>query len=198
MESFEDLLEESTAIHGHICAGQVIGVRMAILGLASIGIDDPRGADRKKFTVIVEIDRCATDAIQTVTGCSLGKRSLKWLDYGIMAASFVHLEDGRAVRITAREEARKLAEKYCPEIEDRYQRQLAAYRVMDQDELFTIQRVHLTIPEEDLPGRPLRRVRCEQCGDWVQDCREIIQEGRTLCKPCVHGRYYTPIEEDRS
>ncbi len=99
MLSFEELLEISTKIHGHICAGQVIGVRMSMMALDLIGIVDPRGSDRKKLYVIVEIDRCATDAIQSVTGCSLGKRSMKWLDHGVMAATFVNLESGSAVRL---------------------------------------------------------------------------------------------------
>jgi len=193
MESFEELLEKSTAIHGHICAGQVIGVRLAMLGLAHIGIDQPRGRDRKKFYVLVEIDRCATDAIQTVTGCSLGKRSLKWLDYGIMAATFVNLEDGRAVRITAREESRELADLYCPEIEDKYRRQLEAYRIMPDHQLFIIQPVKVKVPPEDMPGRPLRRVQCAECGDWVQDGREENRDGRLLCRPCANGRYYEII-----
>mgnify|MGYP002661272429 FL=1 len=73
MQSFDELLAISTKIHGHLCAGQVIGVRMAMAGLAYIGLDDPKGADRKKLHVLVEIDRCATDVIQSVTGCCLGK-----------------------------------------------------------------------------------------------------------------------------
>ncbi|ADH85257.1 FmdE family protein [Desulfurivibrio alkaliphilus] len=194
MESFEQLLEKSTTVHGHICAGQVIGVRLAMIGLREIGIDDPRGSQRKDFYVVVEIDRCATDAIQSVTGCTLGKRSLKWLDYGIMAATFINLKTSQAVRITAREEARELARHYCPEIEDRYQQQLQAYRVMPEEELFTIQRVAVEVPAADLPGKPLRRVQCQQCHDWVQDCREVEQNGKILCRPCATGRYYRIIE----
>ena len=193
MEDFEELLERSTKVHGHICAGQVIGVRMSIIGLREIGIDDPRGADRKKLYVLVEIDRCATDAIQSVTGCSLGKRSLKWLDYGIMAATFVNLETDTAVRITAREESRELAKKYMPDIGNKYQQQLDAYKIMPEEELFKIEQVKLTIPKEDMPGRPLARVQCQQCGDWVQDMREVESQGKILCKSCAHGRYYTVI-----
>ena len=139
METFDQLLAESTRIHGHICAGQVIGVRMGMAGLERIGIAEPKGADRKKLYVVVEIDRCATDAIQSVTGCTLGKRSLRWLDFGIMAATFVNLDTGQAVRVTAREEARTLSESYCPAIADKYQRQLEAYKVMPLAELFTFQ-----------------------------------------------------------
>jgi len=192
MESFDQLLEKSTTIHGHICAGQVIGVRLAMIGLREIGINEPRGKERKDFYVLVEIDRCATDAIQTVTGCTLGKRSLKWLDYGIMAATFVNLKNGKAVRITALEEAREAAKKYCPEIDNRYRQQLEAYRVMSEAELFRIQPVTVVVPAQDMPGRPLQRVQCERCGDWVQDCREVQQNGKTLCRPCAFGRYYEP------
>ena len=191
MESFEKLLEISSTIHGHLCAGQVIGVRMALLGLRHIGIDDPKGADRKKLSVLVEIDRCATDAIQSVTGCSLGKRSLRWMDFGIMAATFVNLKTGKAVRVTAREEARELSTKYCPGLADKYRRQLEAYRVMPEEELFTVQEVTVSIPDCDLPGRPMRRVQCAQCGDYVQDCREVERDGATICRACAGQRYYS-------
>ena len=194
MESFDTLLDISTKIHGHVCPGQVIGVRMAMLGLRKIGIDDPKGKDRKKLYVLVEIDRCATDAIQSVTGCSLGKRSMRWVDFGIMAATFVNLETGEAVRITAREEARQLSEKYCPEKENKYQRQLAAYKIMPEHELFTVQPVTVELSACDLPGRPVRRVQCAECGDWVQDCREVTRNNRLLCRACAGQRYYTVLD----
>ncbi len=187
---FEDLLAESVRVHGHLCAGQVLGVRLAMLGLRLIGIHDPKGMDRKSFLVFVEIDRCATDAIQSVTGCSLGKRSLKWVDYGIMAATFLHQKTGEAYRIVAREETRELSRTYFPEIEDKYKRQLEAYRLMSDEELFAWERVRVQVPREDLPGRPLRRVRCEVCGDWVQDGREVESNGKILCRACAHGAYY--------
>ncbi len=191
MDSFDNLLEISTKIHGHICAGQVIGVRMSMLGLKRIGIDDPKGEDRKKLYVLVEIDRCATDAIQSVTGCSLGKRSMRWMDFGIMAATFVNLETGKAVRITAREESRDLSKNYYPTLANKYQQQLEAYKIMPEEELFFFQEVKADIPECDMPGRPLRRVQCDECGDFVQDCREVEQDDKILCRACAGQRYYT-------
>ncbi|OCC15705.1 Formylmethanofuran dehydrogenase subunit E [Dissulfuribacter thermophilus] len=187
---FEMLLEESVKLHGHLCPGQVLGVRLAMLGLKLIGIEDPKGKDRKAFMVFVEIDRCATDAIQSVTGCSLGKRSLRWKDYGVMAATFVHLKKGISYRVVAREEARELSKNYFPEIEDKYKRQLEAYKVMPDEELFEVQEVEVEIPECDLPGRPLRRVQCESCGEYVQDCREVEKDGKILCRACAYGGYY--------
>ena len=193
MLTFEELFAESTRIHGHICAGQVIGVRMSMLALDKIGISDPRGKDRKKLYVIVEIDRCATDAIQSVTGCTLGKRSMKWLDHGIMAATFVNLETGAAVRVTALEEARETSKRYCQEIEDKYSCQLQAYQIMPDLELFRVEDVVVQIPENDMPGRPLRRVQCGQCGDWVQDGRDVTVNDMILCLNCKNGPYFQRI-----
>lgn len=190
---FERLLEESVKTHGHLCPGQVLGVRMSMLGLKLIGINDPKGKDRKKLIAYVEIDRCATDAIQSVTGCSLGKRSLKFLDFGKMAATFVNSETGTAVRILAKEEAKDRAKNYFPDIEDKYKCQLEAYKIMPDKELFEWKEVEVIIPQEDMPGRPLRRIKCDKCGEYVQDSRDITVAGKILCKACAHGAYYKAL-----
>lgn len=190
---FERLLDESVKTHGHLCPGQVLGVRLSLHGLALIGIKDPKGTDRKKLVVYVEIDRCATDAIQSVTGCSLGKRSLKFMDYGKMAATFVNLESGKAVRILAQEEAKVKAKNYIPDIEDKYKCQLEAYKVMPVEELFEWKEVEVRIPEEDMPGRPLRRIKCGNCGEHVQDNRDITLDGKQLCRACAQGAYYKAL-----
>jgi len=187
---FEDLLEESVRVHGHLCPGQVLGVRMSILGLKEACIPDPKGADRKNIIVFVEMDRCATDAVQSVTGCSLGKRSMRFMDYGKMAATFVNLRTSKAVRVLAREESRELAAARFPEISDRHSAQLEAYKVMSDRDLFEATEVEVDLQPEDMPGRPLRRVQCERCGEHVQDMREIHTEAGTLCRPCAQGGYY--------
>ncbi len=192
---FDLLLKESVRIHGHICPGQVLGVRMAMKGLEQVGINDPRGEDRKKLYLFVEIDRCATDALQSVTGCSLGKRSMRFVDYGKMAATFFNLSTDRAVRVFAREEAREKAKDYFPEIKDKYQCQLEAYKVMSDEELFLINNVTISIAPEDMPGRPHGRVRCTICDEYVQDKREVLTSGKVLCRACANGRYYG-IEND--
>lgn len=192
---FEKLLEESVKAHRHLCPGQVLGVRMSILGLTLTGITDPKGKNRKDLIVFVEIDRCATDAIQSVTGCSPGKRTLKLIDYGKMAATFVNLHSGAAWRVLALEESKERAKNYFPEMENKYECQIKAYKVMPDEELFLWQEVHVQIPEEDMPGRPLRRIRCEQCGEHVQDSRDIERDGRALCKACAYGGYYSLIPD---
>lgn len=194
---FDQLLERSSFLHGHLCPGQVLGVKMSILGLRTIGINDPRGEDRKKIIVFVEMDRCATDAVQSVTGCSLGHRTMKFMDYGKMAAAFINLKTGKAVRIVAKEEAREGAAKYCPGIKEKYAAQLEAYRIMPDEELFDLKWVTVVLKPEDMPGRPIRRVKCEACGEFVQDMREVTKNGIILCKACAGTAYYTDVEGDK-
>src|ERR1700677_2842748 len=135
MPTLDDPLEEAKIAHGHLCAGQVLGVRLAMLGCSRLGIEQPRGKDRKRLVTFVEIDRCATDAIGVVTGCRLGKRALKFRDWGKMAATFVDLQ-GRAIRIVALESSKQRAREMFPEIPDRNQQQMMAYREMDDADLF--------------------------------------------------------------
>ncbi|MDZ4163749.1 MAG: FmdE family protein [Smithellaceae bacterium] len=191
---FEKLLEESVRIHGHLCPGQVLGVKMSILGLREIGISTPRGSDRKNLIVFVEMDRCATDAIQSVTGCSLGKRTMKFLDYGKMAATFLNLKTNRAVRVIAREDIRDKARGCFPEAENKYQAQLELYKILPFEDLFDLQEVQVELKPQDQPGRPIRRVQCARCAEYVQDMREIIDGLETLCRPCAGGGYYRELK----
>ncbi|MBI4212931.1 MAG: TraR/DksA C4-type zinc finger protein [Chloroflexi bacterium] len=191
MRSFDELLVEAVALHGHLCPGQVLGVRMAVAGCQAVGVENP--TQSKELLVYVEIDRCATDAIQTVTGCKLGKRTLKYLDYGKLAATFLNTQTRRAVRVLARDDSRDKAPTYAPEVRGKEETQIAAYRVMPDDELFVLTPVFLGVPQEDRPGHPVGRVLCSACGEGVNDRREVWRDGRVLCRACAHGAYYTPL-----
>ena len=192
--SVESLLNSCITANGHRCPGQILGVRMSLRALSMIGIDDPKGDDRKSIMVFVEIDRCATDAIQYVTGCTIGKRTLKLLDHGKMAATFINLRSSVAVRILAREEARELAKKYFPEIDDKYRAQTEAYKIMSDDELFEAEYVTVDLPDsQKLPRESSVKVQCQQCGEYVQDHKEVCVEGKILCKACANGTYYRAI-----
>lgn len=195
MESIDVLLKECERLHGHMCAGQLLGTRMALLGCSSIGIDDPRGADRKKLIVWVEIDRCMTDAISAVTGVRLGTRSLKYVDYGKVAATFLNTENKRAVRIVALESSRALADERYPEIKNKRERQFRAYSEATDDELFDTQLVTVELRANDAPGSPKSRVTCTVCGEGVNDGREVIgPDGDPLCRGCDSGNYYSRLD----
>jgi formylmethanofuran dehydrogenase subunit E len=192
--TLDELLEECGRLHGHMCAGQLLGARMAVLGCRLVGITDPRGADRKKLIVWVEVDRCMADAVGAVTGVRLGKRSLKYLDYGKVAATFLNAETGDAVRVVALEESRALADARYPEIESKKERQFRAYREATEGELFKVERVAVEYGEMDAPGRPRSRVLCASCGEGINDGREVrAADGAMLCRPCASGGYYRKL-----
>jgi formylmethanofuran dehydrogenase subunit E len=193
MKSLDEYLREAEQAHGHLCAGQVLGVRLAMLGLAKLGIDDPRGKDRKRLVTFVEIDRCATDAVAVVTGCRLGKRALKFRDWGKMAATFVDVSSGKAVRIAARESSKALAREMHPELENKNSQQMLAYREMPEDDLFTAQWVKVDLPPEEFPGYKGERIVCDACGEGINFRREVRRDEKVLCRACVGERYYEPV-----
>ena len=190
LAEYEVLAEQA---HGHLCAGQILGLRMAVYGVQLLGLADPAGADRKRLVTYIEIDRCATDAIPIVTGCRLGKRALKFRDFGKVAATFCDLREGRAVRLVALEDAKRRAQELYPKVQDRNQQQMRAYRELPDAGLFDAQWVRVTIGPEDLPGYKAARVTCSQCGEGVSFKREVLREGRILCRACAGERYYEPV-----
>jgi formylmethanofuran dehydrogenase subunit E len=194
MKTLDEYLQDAAVAHGHLCAGQVLGVRMAMYGLKTLGLDDPQGKDRKRIVTFVEIDRCATDAVMVVTGCRLGKRALKFRDWGKMAATFVDVETGNAVRIAARESSKALAKSMHPEITDKNQQQMQGYREMADDQLFAKQWVRVSLPPEELPGYKGERIVCANCGEGINYRREVRRDGQILCQGCAGKSYYEPLQ----
>jgi formylmethanofuran dehydrogenase subunit E len=193
MEPMKDLMERYELTRGNLCPGTLLALRMAVLGCTRLGIGDPRGADRKKLIVWVEIDRWLADAVEVVTGARLGKRTLKFLDYGKLAATFLNVETGKAVRIVALESSRQLADLRHPEIESKFDRQMRTYLEASEEELFGVTNVGVRVPANDLPGHPRSRLICQKCGEGVNDGREIsLPDSVTLCRPCLYGAYYQP------
>jgi formylmethanofuran dehydrogenase subunit E len=183
--SLDDLLGEAVAFHGHTCPGQVLGVRMTMAGCRAVGVPDPRAVG-KALVIFVEIDRCATDAIQALTGASLGKRTLKHLDFGKTAATFVNRVTGAAVRVVAREDARAAACRIMPGMAPR-SAQETAYRLMPDADLLVLEAVSIA---DGWLDRARVRVACEACREGVNYRREVRVDGRVLCRACAGDAYY--------
>lgn len=195
LSEYEDL---AAAAHGHLCAGQILGLRMALRGMELLGIEDPTGKDRKRLVTFVEIDRCATDAITVVTGCRLGKRALKFRDFGKMAATFVdvqsaHTPSWRAVRVAALESSKQRAKELFPEICDKNRQQMAAYRGMPAEELFDHKWVRVALGPEDFPGYKGERRVCAECGEGISFDRFVERRDGVVCRACAGERYYQPL-----
>ena len=156
MKTLDQYLADAEQAHGHLCAGQILGVRLAMLGLERLGIEDPRGKDRKRLV------------------------------------TFVDLHSGKAVRIAARESSKALAREMHPEIENKNQQQMLAYREMREADLFDVQDVKVEIAPEEFPGFKGERIVCEQCGEGINFRREVVRAGRILCRGCAGENYFTP------
>ena len=193
MLSLDEYVELAAKAHGHICAGQILGLRMAMYGLELLGIDDPVGKHRKRLVTFVEIDRCATDAITVVKGCSMGTRALKFRDFGKVAATFCDLETGRSVRIVAKESSKQKAKEMFPQMESKNEQQMRAYRDMQDSDLFDHQWVRVNVEPHDLPGFKGPRVICSHCGEGINFRREVLRDGVVLCRACAGERYYEPL-----
>jgi formylmethanofuran dehydrogenase subunit E len=190
MKTLPEYLELAAVAHGHICAGQVLGVRLAMLGLRELGITDPI-AERKRIVTYVEIDRCVTDAVALVANCRLGKRALKFRDWGKVAATFCDLQTGRAVRVAAKESSKQAARELFPDL-PREEGQQKAYAQLSDEILFDTKWVKVEIKPEDLPGFKGPRVVCAECGEGINFSREVTANGRTLCRSCVGESYFRP------
>ena len=187
---FDDLLREAVAFHGHLCPGQVLGVRMTVAGCRALAVAHPQQAG-KRLVVFVEIDRCATDAIQALTGVSLGKRTLEHVDHGKMAATFADTVTREAVRVLARDDAR--AAGVVAGEPDARRAQTVAYRTMPEDRLLCLERV---IVDPGWLDRRRVRIACAQCGEGVNYEREVLAGGRVLCRGCAGESYYVAAASD--
>lgn len=192
MDDINPYLNKGREFHGDVCAGIVMGTRIALAGLRELGMNpDDRNRD---LVVYVEIDRCMADAVQAVTGITMGHRTLKFKDYGKFAATFLDLSNGKAVRVSAVDNPQPPQSDQKSDVERPDMNQMVEKLInVPEEELILIEEVEVDIGEHDIPGFPKFRAYCEECGDRVLDRREVIIDGRTLCKACAEGSYYQKI-----
>jgi formylmethanofuran dehydrogenase subunit E len=191
VKTLAEYLQLAAVAHGHLCAGQVLGVRLAMLGLRELGITDPI-AERKRIVTYVEIDRCMTDAIGLVANCRLGKRALKFRDWGKVAATFVDLQTGQAIRVAARESSKQIARDMFPDM-TKDAGQQKAYAELSEEILFDKKWVKVEVKAHDMPGYKGPRVVCAECGEGINFAREVLHGGRTLCRACAGETYYSQL-----
>ncbi len=194
MPSIEELLQASAALHDHLCPRQVLGVRMGLRAARELGLELPQ-RDKRLFT-FMETDGCAADGVAVATGCTVGHRTLRMVDYGKVAATFVDTHTGRAIRIHPHPQSRSRAVRYAPGAPGRWQAQLAAYQVMPDDELLVVQPVVLSVSLEAILSHPDARAICARCGEEIINEREVIAEGSTLCRACAGGAYYAVCQAE--
>jgi formylmethanofuran dehydrogenase subunit E len=188
MKSLDELLEQSSALHRHLCPRQVLGMCIGILAGHVLSLDLPQ--NDKRLLAIVETDGCASDGVAVATNCWVGRRTMRIEDYGKVAATFVDTQTGQAVRIVPRLNIRQRASEYAPEGRNKWEKQLLGYQRMPALELLCIQAVGLTTPVEQIVSQPGRKALCDICGEEIMNEREILRSGMTFCRACVGPAYY--------
>jgi formylmethanofuran dehydrogenase subunit E len=189
MRNLQTLLAQSAEQHHCLCPRQVLGVRMGLLAGELLELDLPN--PEKRLFTFVETDGCGLDGISVATGCTVGRRNMRVLDIGKMAATFVDTVTREALRIVPLGSARTYAERYAPDGVDRWQAQLLAYQIMPVEELFAVQPVVLTVSLKDIISRHGLRVRCERCGEEIMNGREVKDGSMLICRSCAGQAYYS-------
>lgn len=194
MTGLDVLLARTAALHDHLCPRQVLGVRMGILAGELLGLDLPQ--TDKRLITFVETDGCFADGVSVAANCWLGRRTMRLIDYGKVAATFVDTETGYAIRIAPNPQARQVAAICAPGERSRWHTMLEAYQVMPASELLCWQEVQLTLNIRALISRPGRRVNCAACGEEIINEREVMVDGKPVCRACSGDVYYQshPIE----
>jgi formylmethanofuran dehydrogenase subunit E len=189
-QCLQDLLQQSSARHSHLCPRQILGVRMGLAGMAALGLDAP--IKKHSALIIVETDGCFADGIEVSTGATIGHRSLRVNDLGKIAATFADIKTGQAIRISPTLDVRQRAQSYTSSEKNRYTAQLLGYQAMPDNELFRIQSVILQPPLEAIISRPVVRVNCDQCGEEIINDRQLHINNSILCRACAQESYYLP------
>ena len=183
MTDFDTLLDIAKEFHGEICPGIVMGTRMTIAGLRELGMVPH--TKNQNLMVYIEVDRCPVDAIQAICGVSIGRRTLKIMNYGIFAATFIDTRSSKAVRVS-----------FLPKWPEHLQDMMDFGKIVcnaPEEEVFRIQEVSITIPSEEKPGFPTRKNTCSRCNEQIMDGKEEIIENVPVCKKCAYNPYYSII-----
>jgi formylmethanofuran dehydrogenase subunit E len=187
--SLQTHLSQSAMLHSRLCPRQVLGVRMARFACAWFGLDP--AIERKQIFVYMEIGRCAADGVMIVTYASPQNQLMRLIPYGKVAATFVDLRTGEALRVSENPANREAAIALVGKDVSSWEAQLEGYQVLPDEQLLRWQSVTLQTPLPFIPEK--HAVMCHQCGDRVNEKQEIMREGVALCKACAQGAYYQEV-----
>ena len=189
--TLKNMLAQTAAMHKHLCPRQVLGVRMGIVAAQLFPFELPQ--KNKRLLAFVEADGCFADGVSVSTGCTLGHRTMRLVDYGKVAVTFADTETGKAVRLSPQASVRKLAAEAAPEETNRWKAQLAAYQTLPADAMFRVQEVRLKLDLAAVVGAPRPRMACAECGEEILNQRAVEKDGRTLCLSCAGESYWSAI-----
>lgn len=194
-ELLDEILEDSARRHKHLCPRQVLGARIGLRGLRELALVDPDSRprfsnERKRLLTIAETDGCGLDGIAVATDCAVGRRTLRVMDFGKVAATLVDTRTERAVRVSPTPASRTLAYDYAPNAPSRWHAYLQAYYLIPDEDLVHVEEVSLLQSVEEILSRPGARAICDCCGEEIINEREVLRADAVLCRNCAGEGYY--------
>ncbi len=187
-----DCVERLRPLHARLCPRQVLGARLGLYAAELLDLVLPQSD--KRVLVFVEMDGCLADGVSVATGAWFGRRTMRLVDFGKAAATFVDTETGHAVRVSPHPAARHRAARAAPDAPSRWHAQLDGYATLPDRELLQWRFVRLTVPVAAILGQPGVRVTCRGCGEDVMNEREVLVNGWLYCRACAGERYCLPLD----
>lgn len=187
--ALEPFFAQLSALHKHLCPRQVLGVRMGMHAAGLFTLKLPQS--NKRLLTFVETDGCFSDGISVATGCTMGHRTMRLVDHGKIAATFVDTHTAKALRCSASPDARVNAAACVPDARSRWHTQLAAYQRMSNEKLFQVQEVTLSFDVNAIVGKPGSRTACSVCGEEIINQREVVINRQPACRSCAGEKYWT-------
>jgi len=187
---------EVVRFHGHFCGGITLGYIAAKIAIQELRSERDRD---EELVAVVENDACGVDAIQMVTGCTLGKGNLIFRDHGKQVYTFINRATGDAVRLSLKDWQhdenpiikalrQKIREGRATPEEIQTMRKLLqddAEKMLAQppETFFDVKRVAPEVPGK---ARIFNSVRCSRCGEMTAESRARVQDGGFVCIPCFN------------
>jgi len=164
----KELWKKCVEFHGHECPGLAIGFRACEIAVEKLNLTFSKD---EEVVCITENDACGVDAVQVITGCTMGKGNLLFKDRGKMAFSFIKRKTGEGIRVVLKPSNREMSR------EERQKYILEA----PQEDVFDIKPLNTKLPER---ARLFNSIVCEECGEATAEHRIRIQNNKKVCLDC--------------
>jgi Formylmethanofuran dehydrogenase subunit E len=164
----KELWGKCVEFHGHECPGLAIGYKASEAAKEKMGLSFSKD---EEIVCVTENDACCVDAVQVITGCSIGKGNLIYKDAGKMAFSFFNRKNGEALRIVL---------KPWNKTGDR-KKDMEYMLDAPCDELFDFKKPNFNAPEK---ARLFNSIICEGCGESTAEHKIRIMDGKKVCGDC--------------
>lgn len=163
--------DKCVEFHGHTCVGLAIGYRIALAAAERLGVTF---SEDEEIVCVTENDACGVDAVQVLTGCTMGKGNMLYRATGKHAFSFFNRIDNSQVRINFNQQVRK------DQGGDKDKLQKYVLQA-PEEEILTFSDPSFELPQH---ARIFNSIVCEKCGESAAEHTIRLNDDKKLCLDC--------------